>query len=448
MTRRQLVSTLLQWFEELAPAFTSPSFRNALVVFIGWVQICGGHAITGALVSAGVAGRRHHEAFHRVFSRNRWNKDELGRLLFRKIVKLLPEDGVIEAVVDDTLTHKSGPHIFGLGSHIDPVQSTLRWKVFRFGHVWVVLSIVLRLPFSQRTWALPVLFRLYRSEKDCEKRGATHRTKPELAREMVEVLDSWRDGRQIRVTMDSAYSNRPVLRPLLDDMTFVGALWPMAKLFAKCPEYSGHGQRRYYGEVLPAPREILEDPKFPWEECQITAYGRERRVRYKTLEVLWKGVTGQHLLRVVFVESQRNDVKLRAYFSTDPTMTAPEILTTYAGRWSTEVCFRDLKQEFGFADSQARKPAAVQRTAPFVGYSYTTLVLWFSAGAYNSPLAQPPLRPWYPHKKGLCFADIVRCAQRALEHFDVLDPDRSLEMLRAEAPTQARDGPLEGRAAA
>lgn len=74
--------------------------------------------------------------------------------------------------------------------------------------------------------------------------------------------------------------------------------------------------------------------------------------------------------------------------------------------------------------------------------------LWFSAGACESPFAQPPLRPWYPHKKGLCFADIVRCAQRALEHFDVLDPVRSLEVLRARGRAQARHGPLETRVAA
>jgi hypothetical protein len=445
---RQLVSTLLEWFEHVAPAFTRPSFRNALVVFLGWVQICGGHAITEALIAAGVAGRRHHEAFHRLFSRNRWNRDEVGRLLFRSIVGRLPNAAVIEAVVDDTLARKSGPEIHGLGTHIDPVQSTRKWKVLSFGHVWVVLSVIIQVPFSQRLWALPVLFRLYRSEKECERRGATHYTKSELARQMLEVLHGWRDGRPIRMTMDTAYSNRLMMCPLLEGMTFVGALGPNAKLFAKPPPYSGHGQRRRYGDALPKLRQILADRKIRWHHCRVCLYGRERTLCYKVLDVLWKGVTRQHLLRVVLVDTQGHDVKLRAYFSTDPTMTAPKILETYAGRWSTEVCFRDLKQELGFADSQARKPAAVERTAPFVGYSYTTLVLWFTEGAWESPLAKPPLRPWYPHKKDLCFTDIVRCAQRALEHFDVLDPVGSLEALRARDRAQARHGPDEVRFAA
>ena len=85
-----LVSTLLDWFQRLSPAFTQPSWRNALIVFLGWTQICGGHAVTGALVAAGVAGRRHHAAFHRLFSRSTWNTDAVGQLLFRSIVSLLP----------------------------------------------------------------------------------------------------------------------------------------------------------------------------------------------------------------------------------------------------------------------------------------------------------------------------------------------------------------------
>jgi hypothetical protein len=52
-----------------------------------------------------------------------------------------------------------------------------------------------------------------------------------------------------------------------------------------------------------------------------------------------------------------------------------QILEGYASRWAIEVCFRDLKQLLGFADSSARKRAAVERVAPFVGFSYTVLTL-------------------------------------------------------------------------
>lgn len=43
--------------EILAPAFTKPSFANALLVFCGWALTRSTHAITQALVELGIQGR-------------------------------------------------------------------------------------------------------------------------------------------------------------------------------------------------------------------------------------------------------------------------------------------------------------------------------------------------------------------------------------------------------
>jgi hypothetical protein len=48
----------------------------------------------------------------------------------------------------------------------------------------------------------------------------------------------------------------------------------------------------------------------------------------------------------------------------------------------------------------------VLRTAPFVGLVYRLLVAWFVEGVATSSLGTPPERPWYPHKRRLCFADV------------------------------------------
>lgn len=131
---------------------------------------------------------------------------------------------------------------------------------------------------------------------------------------------------------------------------------------------------------------------------------------------------GVRLLRIVIVQVDGGAIGMRVFFSTDATVTVPVILETYPGRWAIEVCFRDLKQLLGFGDSSARKRAAVERTAPSVGLVYTTLVLWFAEDIHRTRIAAPPLRPWYRHKQGLCFADVLRAAQRALMPLDVLDP--------------------------
>jgi hypothetical protein len=178
------------------------------------------------------------------------------------------------------------------------------------------------------------------------------------------------------------------------------------------------------------PELIAKDGRRPWLSCEARLYGVRRIVRYKTVDAQWYRACGVGLLRIVVVKVEDGAIGTRVFFTTDATIDIPRILETYAGRWAIEVCFRDLKQLLGFGDSSARKRAAVERTAPFVGLVYTTLVLWFAEGAHRTRIAAPPLRPWYRHKQGLCFADVLRAAQRALTPLDVLDPRRSLGNLR------------------
>ena len=148
-----LLRTLLEGLEVFRPGLTRPGFDNFVILFCGWVLTMGQHAVTQALVATRVSGRRHHEAFHRFFSRGAWDPDSLGFWLWLKLERLIP-DGAIAVVLDDTLASKKGPHIFGIGSHLDPVRSTKLFRVFCFGHCWVILAVLVRVPFSRRAMAV------------------------------------------------------------------------------------------------------------------------------------------------------------------------------------------------------------------------------------------------------------------------------------------------------
>lgn len=423
--------SLLSVFGGLRPAFTQPGFANALVVFAGWVLTNGTHAVTEALVATGVAQRRHHEAFHRFFSRGSWAPDDVGHLLYLRLRTLVPEGVPIPAVIDDTLAAKKGAKVFGIGSHLDAVRSSKAFRVFCFGHVWVTLAVIVRVPFSSRPWALPVLFRLYRNEKECTSKGHEHRKKTELAREMLDVFAAWVGLESVDVAMDSAYCNDTVMRDLPPSIVVVGAMRPDAVLTAGPITKPGRrGRRPVRGIPLPKPAALANSKACPWQTCKANLYGKVRTVHYKTLVAQWYRACGARLLRIVIVRVDDGAIPLRVFFCTDPRRSVVEILQGYAQRWSIEVCFRDLKQLLGFADSSARKKEAVERTAPFVGFVYTALVIWFAEGAHATALAKPPLRPWYRTKCGLCFADVLRAAQRALVHLDVLDPERSIADLR------------------
>jgi hypothetical protein len=96
------------------------------------------------------------------------------------------------------------------------------------------------------------------------------------------------------------------------------------------------------------------------------------------------------------------------FFSTDLTLTPPEIVEIFSLRWPLEVCFRDVKQFLGFEDPQNRVYKATQRTAPLIFYIYDLVLLWYAQEGHR--LAQQAIlqRLWYPSKASVSFQDILR----------------------------------------
>lgn len=425
-----------------------PSYFHFVVIAAGWVLTQGPHAITEALVVTNVSGLMHHEAFHRFFSRATWEPDRLGHKIFRQLRKRIDR---VQIVIDDTLASKKGPEVFGLGTHLNPVLSSKKHKVFTFGHVWVTLCVLVRFPFSRRPWALPVLFRLYRSKKECENHRAAYRNKNKLAREMLRVFQGWCEkDERIEFMADSAFSCDTVTRGLSKHVVLIGAMRADAVLTAAppAPVKGRRGRRRKRGALLPKPSQLAADESVPWQHCNVDMYGKVRTVVYKTFLAQWYQACGTRLLRVVVVKCETGNIALRVFFSMDPNLIVPEILQLYSWRWSIEVTFRNLKQHFGFADSSARKRLAVLRTAPFAGLLYSQLVLWYAEHAANTPLARFPLRPWYHWKKEVCFVDVLRSAQAALRGVDILDLMRNDADLAVNIPPRLREAPDPGEIAA
>ncbi len=153
----------------LAEPFTAPSFQTFQYILSGWILCLGRHTVTGVLRAAGAVGVKHHTSFHRFFRAAAWKVDDLGLSLLRLLLPLVPGEGSVVVAVDDTLGRHTGKDISAASMHHDPLLSTRAKPVFHWGHVWVVLAIVIQIPVWKKTFALPVLGRLYRSKKLCAK---------------------------------------------------------------------------------------------------------------------------------------------------------------------------------------------------------------------------------------------------------------------------------------
>jgi hypothetical protein len=393
--------------------------------------------VTSALVGSGVAGRRHHAAYHRFFARGTWLPDQVGSLLLRWLARRCA-DGELQLAVDDTVARKKGPKLFGLGTHLDPVRSTRGYRNFVFGHLWVVLVAIIRVPFSKRSWAVPLFFRLYRQERDCVRTGDVHRKRTQLARELVELAARAAPDLTLHLSADAAYCCETVLRDLPRNVIAYGVLRDDAVLTELPPRGPARGRPRVRGARLPTPAQRAAD-KSRWRTVRALPYGRERVLHVKEMQGQWYQGRGPELMRVVVVRLDSGKLRQRTYFSTDSTRSASEIVERYTARWQIEVCFRDMKQHVGFGHAPARTRAAVERTTPFAGYVYALTVLWACDALPSVTWVSPIERPWHRDKNGLSIADLVQLARREL-----LDPG----IERGFARKASAHPPLPGRLAA
>lgn len=402
----------------VAAVFSQPSFRNFVVLLEGWI-LAGMRSMTSTALAARGAFPKHFASYYRFFSEGAWSVDELGIALLGLVLPCAPR-GPLVVAIDDTLARKTGKRIWGANMHHDP----LAWlpNALAFGHNWVVLAVIVRVPLVKRHVAVPVLWRLYRSQKartgktgrgkrERKCTGATsattHRTRPELAVELLHLLrNALGDGRQVRVVGDSAYGGKSVTRRLPENTVCISRLPMNAALYDVAPPRrpGQKGCPRKKGARLKNPEQMAAD-RTRWRTCKVRLYGKKVAVRYKDRIALWYQSTRNAPLRIVVVRDPKGRRRDEAFFSTDPAMRIETILETYAQRWSLEVAFRDAKQHLGFERSQARTRKAVERTGPFAFVTYAITLAWFCRiGHQHYP--NLPIMPWYRHKRGPSFADM------------------------------------------
>jgi hypothetical protein len=423
--------TFLNVLEVFRPAFTTATFARWLLLMAAWVLSVERHAVTECLVVSGAAGVWEHSAFHRVFSLRHWDLDTLGKIWLAALVERLTARGLpLRFVIDDTLGTHKGPKVFGLGTHVDAVRSTRKTKVFTFGHVWVTCALVVRVPFSTRPFAIPLLFRLYRNKKECAANAGQYRKKTELAREMVELLLAWLPAATFELLLDSGYTSRTVLRDLPERVCVLGAVTVRMATTTVGGRTLRNGRHSDKGAPRPPMAAWAKDERSPWQMISADVYGGLRSMAIKTDLVQWWHVLGARPVRVVLLRCSTGAIALRAFVCTDPTREIDSILSGYARRWSVEVLFFEIKQHLGFCASQARLELSVRRTAPCVALLYGVLVVWFWEQFERGLRAEIPNRPWYGHKEHVSFEDILRTARVALSRRPLLNLVASVASLR------------------
>lgn len=402
----------------LAPAFTAPTFERFVLLALAGVLTSGRRTVANLLRTLGTLAHGHPTSYQRVLSAAAWSGLRVAGYLCRLVLRLLPRDQPVVLVGDDTVDGHKGQHVWGKARHRDPVRSSHGYTAWRYGHKWVVLAILVRLPLTSRPWALPVLVGLYRSEEDNQRDGRPHRTPAQILCRLVTALLRWFPDRRFLLVGDAGYGTHEVARFCVarrERLTLISKLHPEANLFEPPPPYGGKGRPRVKGPALPKPSQVAARTR-RLRRATVGWYGGgERWVGLKSGTGQWyKSGHGLVPLRWVFVRDQDGTHRDEYFYSTDPTLTAEAIIGHYTGRWNIETTFQEMRAHLGLESTRGWSQQTVSRTAPCLFGLYTVVTLLY----LELPAAERSGAVSWPGKGHVTFSDALTGVRRWLwEHW-------------------------------
>ena len=342
--------------------------------------------VTEVIFSSGHVGDGHWSRFHRFFSHAAWDIDTFSMRLAKLVVTILAPGTTFFWAVDDTLCRKRGLTLYGAGMHYDPLISSRAKSLVSWGHDWVVLTLIVAFPAwaPSKVFALPIAMRLYRNRQGLTKgkknpkgkkgqkkstkpkHDPNHRTRPELALELITLVAQWFPNDEIIVSGDSAYGGRSILSHLPPNVHLISHVHPNGALYEPAPPKKAKckGPARKKGDRLPGMKQWADDPDRPWTKLEFNQFGLHATLEVKTIQALYYKAGKDRLLTIVLTHNLEGKRPNQMFYCTKLDWTPRQILSAYACRWAIECTFENCKQFLGLEDPANRLPKAVARTAP------------------------------------------------------------------------------------
>lgn len=401
------MNTALLWLvEQLQPAFSHPRvYERAKTLIFSSLLCLGRHTITGLLSTCGQQFVDWSAAY-RIFERRRFDPTTLFDVPLRATIAALEPMSPIIAALDDSILRKRGRHVYGTAWRRDPLGPH-----FSTNLVWAqrVLQVSLLLPAQPLhtpggARAIPVdlshcptarkpsrkateqdwdAYRQLRRTQRISVCGAT--TLHHLRQRLDQDPDT---AQRLLVTcVDGGFTNRELFAHPPSRTALIGRIRKDARLFlpASQTQRKRNGRRRIYGEQLPTPEQMRQDPLIPWTHITAFAAGRCFTVRIKSIgPVLWRPAGGTHPMRLIIIEPLAYRPRAGAHLlyrmpgyllCSDLTLSEQDIVQWYFWRWELELNFRDEKTLLGVGEAQVRTPMAVEAVPQFQVAGYACLLL-------------------------------------------------------------------------
>jgi DDE superfamily endonuclease len=400
------------------PLFTAPTWRKLMTLLTGTLLTQGRRTVTAALRAKGLDQAANWSLFHQVLNRARWSPLAVSRQLLLLIVEaFVPAGASVDLVIDETLERRWGSKISKRGHYRDSALSSRERSVSSPGLRWIVMAVVVTLPWTKQKWALPFLCVLATTPEVSERLGKRHKTIGMWAHQMLSLVRRWLPDRSIKLMGDTAYTILELgLHAKSQQVTLVTTGRLDAVLHEPPPERSKHtiGRPRVVGQRLPSLEQMLQDTQTVWQKLTVDWYGEgERTLEICTGTALWYRYGYDPLpIRWVLTRDPSGKRPPKAIFSTDPAQTAEQIVRDFMKRWSLEVTFEESRAHLGIETQRQWSDLAIERTTPLLFGLYSLVALF---GQALHPDGQVPVAraAWYC-KQLATFRDVLAAIRRQL----------------------------------
>ena len=325
--------------------------------------------------------------------------------------------GELTCVMDETLERRWGRRISTRGHDRDPLASSTHRSMATSGLRWIVLTWVMTPPWTQRSWALPVLSVPAPTPEVSRRLGRRHKTVPPWARQMLRVMRGWLPTIEMTVIGDNTDSvlelgNACARR----GVRLIAPLRMDAALYAPAPpRLAGtNGRPRVKGARLPTLEHVLKEQQTAWQRVRVRWYnGRRRQLEVTSGTAVWSRI-GQPVLPVrwVIARDPTGQLEPRAYFSTCLSDRPRALVQTFVKRWTIETTFEESRAHLGIETPRQWSDDAIERTTPCLFGLYSVVALLAQA---LHPSGKIPIQrtAWY-NTSHATFADALAAGRQHL----------------------------------
>ncbi len=328
----------------------------------------------------------HWTSYYKWLQKGRWSWLALARQFTRLVLTQIAKPGVVHLVIDDTITLRSSKKAPASQIHHQHGCKPNLANYVR-GQCWVSLAMILQRPNGDAV-ALPLLSRLMPNAGNSGKLVAAKT----LIRAIYQLIPA---KTVVRVLVDSWYMRRVFIESQLRKGFHVIGQARIDTQLHDQPlqrKKKQRGRPRKYGDKLTAKR-VAHLKK---TEVTLTLYGKPQTLRYRTKVAMARFLNGR-LVRAVWCEFKTDDGQWRStslLLSTDPTLSAEEVIRSYSLRWPIETMFNQLKLAWGLKEAWQQTRQCLLRWVhiTMVGYGLLQLLSCLDSSDVNALCQHSPWR--------------------------------------------------------